>query len=874
MSPPFILPLSACEDPRLVGGKALGLGRLLRAGFPVPDGLCITTEAYRRHLETQGLVSQAQWASVMSAGEPEQRAVLEQCRSLILKLDISALADECREHMSRWGAASDTWAVRSSGSQEDREGASFAGLYRTHLAVPGASLDHAITQLWASVWEEQVVRYLLQKGRANEVPAMAIVIQPMVAARAAGVAYSCHPVTARRDQVMLNAVPGLGAPLVAGSASPDEFVIEMKEAGEPVRIASRMLGGKVEQLVLRRDGLRMEPVGESERSAPVLSDHEAFALARLVKQVERSLGCPVDVEWAIDDAQVWLLQGRPISVVRTSEGLTDDRCEWSRANFKETLPEVPSPLGLSFLRHFMDAYIVEHYRRLGCRIPEGLSAVRTLDGRPYLNVTLFHSLVGQLGGDPSLNAEQMGGEPLQSAPSFQKLGALALIRAGWLMWRELRRVERRGPRWFAEMQQRASHYGTAIVRDWPLAELDRHLEELARWLDGHEVTFGIAAGVGQCLQTFSALLPRWLGDDWRRLMNQALQGQGTVISAQQIVRLAELTQVARQDAVVSRGLELGWDLASLRRHAGSTAFLASFARYLDDYGHRGIGESDIMSPRFSDQPDALLDVIRVQLRAPASEPADILARQRSTRTTALAAIRSRLRRRWDRWILFNWWYRRLCRFFSLREANRHHLMYYSAAVRNLLLSFGRRLVERGTLQSPDDVFFVTLEERAALRSDRERDWSALVKARRAERDRWLTLTVPDTIRRWGEAAGTNLTSQADHEEDGLRGIPISAGEATGPVRLIRFSADWSNVQPGDIIVAPVIDPGMAPLFGIAAGLVVEMGGTLSHGAIIAREYGLPAVANVLKATTLLRDGETVTVDAGSGIIRRGSASGY
>jgi pyruvate,water dikinase len=223
----------------------------------------------------------------------------------------------------------------------------------------------------------------------------------------------------------------------------------------------------------------------------------------------------------------------------------------------------------------------------------------------------------------------------------------------------------------------------------------------------------------------------------------------------------------------------------------------------------------------------------------------------------------------DHWMVFLWWYRRLCRFFSLREANRHHLMHYSTAVRNLLLCFGERLAERGTILLPDDVFFLTLREQAELLSDEGRDWAALIRARRADRDRWLTMQVPDTLRDWEDAAAL-IAEKPEHE---LRGIPISAGVATGPVRLVRSMGDWSNVQTGDIIVAPVIDPGMAPLFGIAAGIVVEMGGTLSHGAIIAREYGLPAVANVPNAMSLLKCGEPVTVDAGLGTVRRGVASG-
>lgn len=231
----------------------------------------------------------------------------------------------------------------------------------------------------------------------------------------------------------------------------------------------------------------------------------------------------------------------------------------------------------------------------------------------------------------------------------------------------------------------------------------------------------------------------------------------------------------------------------------------------------------------------------------------------------MATIHARCGRRLDRWVIFQWWYRRLCRFFALREANRHHLMYYSTAARNLLLRLGDRLVEDGLFTIREDIFFLTLEERQEVTAKGSGDWAEIVRARRADRDRWLTLHVPDTIRVWEEAS--HAEAPPSEPSDGvLRGIPISPGLVSGPVRHVRSTADWSKVAAGDIIVAPVIDPGMAPLFGIAAGLVVEMGGTLSHGAIIAREYGLPAVANVSGVTTRLKERDRVTLDAERGEI--------
>ena len=281
-----------------------------------------------------------------------------------------------------------------------------------------------------------------------------------------------------------------------------------------------------------------------------------------------------------------------------------------------------------------------------------------------------------------------------------------------------------------------------------------------------------------------------------------------------------------------------------------------------------MGESDIMSPRFVDQPELVLEVLRRQLRTTGSgSPSEIVARQAAVRNDAVREIKRRFGWRVHRWVIFSWWYRRLCRYFALREANRHHLMYYSVAARHLLFRAGALFVERGLFDQAEDIFFIRLEEQEQLFSGIPRDWRALIRSRKVERLRNAEVTVPDTLRdglvESMNEKGVDAWLGADRV---LRGIPISAGRATGPVRLVRSLADWSRVSAGDILVVAVIDPGLAPLFGVAAGLVAEMGGTLSHGAIIAREYGLPTVANVPGITTRLKEGDRISLDAERGEI--------
>ncbi|NOT96746.1 MAG: hypothetical protein HOP00_10615, partial [Nitrospira sp.] len=679
MNRPLFLPLAACTEPSLVGGKAAGLARLIAGGFAVPSGFCVTTEAYAHAFRVPGFSPTMQWQAALLASGVERERILSHCRTIIQNFDIAELTAQISAQVRLLDLPMQhLWAVRSSATNEDGAHASFAGVYRTRLGIPPGEIGSAVKDLWLSIWDDRVLNYHERSGLSGAPPAMAVVIQPMLDACSAGVAYSIHPLTGRATQVAINAVAGLAAALVDGRATPDQYVVEMAEIGQPLQIRERMITRQSQALRVTEQGLRDVPLSDADAASGTLSDDQIFELARRAKQIEQSFGHPVDLEWLYDDRGLWLLQARPISGPIRPPQLTNDDCEWSRANFKETLPELPSPLGLSFLELFMERYIIAPYRRLGCLIPEGISSVRTFQGRPYINMTLLYSLITQLRGDPSSMVEQMGGERITRVPEVCPLGWLAFVRAGLVMMGKMRKAERYGPAWFAEMKAMAAEHHPDRLRSLSGEEVALRLDAIGQWLDEHELTFGIAGGVSQCLQALGVVLPRWLGEDWRALLNGALQGQSAVISAQQIVRIAEIAETIRRDpAVMPLFTAVEWNPVDVHRRLQGTDVLRAFDRYLEDYGHRGVGESDVMSPRFADRPELLLAILRTQLLASSAvTPADILQRQAEVRARALAEIRARCGWRLHRWAICSWWYRRLCRFFALREANRHHLMYY------------------------------------------------------------------------------------------------------------------------------------------------------------------------------------------------------
>lgn len=872
MTSPLVVPLESCIDPALTGGKAAGLARLIAKGFRVPPGLCVTTQAYRDTLQAGGLDPSDRWTRVSRAPEAQREPLLADCRrtvaSLVLPRTLLDPIDRALAKLEKEFATEDgpiggmLWAVRSSASDEDAADATFGGIYRTVLGVPRESIAAAILDCWASQWTTLAFTYRERAPKPRPAPAMAVILQPLLAPRAAGVAYSRHPLSGRADQVMINAVFGLAEPLVSGLMRPDQYVVHIGRAPASLKLIQRDIAEKTKVRVAMPWGLMDEPLPERDQRRSVLKEHEVLELVTLVKEVECAVGKPVDVEWAVDMQGLWLLQARPIP---EREPLPDSATTvWSRANFKETLPELPSPLGLSLLDRFMETHIVRCYRELGCQIPPGVSSVRVIRGRPFINVTLFQSVMAQLGGDPTLLAEQMGGG---TSPVPFAVPRLAWWRIAILMEWKIWRAVRRGPAWFHEMRRLGMRCKDEPLRGLTPVELSAWDVELSRHLlTNGDLTFALFSGVSQGFYVMKLLLERRLGAMWQPLLNQALQGVGTIISAKQILRLTELAEAASYEPV-ARGFLLAepWMPEPFRAELAGTRFLQSFDAYLAEYGHRAIGESDIMTPRFAEIPEYVLGVIRGHLMFPPTRPADEIRRgQESVRQKALRALRTGFGWRLHEWAAFSWWLRRLCRYLELREANRHALMHFIACARHVARSIGSTLAVSGSLRSRDDIFFLRLDEIKAVVSGSMKDWKGLVETRRSAWESLAMQSVPDMV--FGCAEGE--ADEGFRFDSSLRGLPISAGYAEGPVCLLRHPDDLKKVKRGDILVAPVIDPGMAPVMGLAAGLVVEMGGTLSHGAIIAREYGLPSIANVRGVMRLLKNGERVAMDATVGEITR------
>ena len=268
----LLLPLASCTQSSLVGGKALGLARLITGGFPVPSGFCVTTEAYDHALRAQGFSPAEQWQAALRSSGIERQGILSHCRTIIQNYDINELTAQIIEEARRLDLPSPVlWAVRSSATNEDGNHASFAGVYRTRLGIALEEISSAVKDLWLSIWDERVLNYHVASGLSGPPPAMAVVIQPLVEAQSAGVAYSVHPLTGRTTQVMINAVAGLAAALVDGHATPDQYVVEIAENSQPIRISERTIASQTQALRMTDQGLQSIPLPKEALGQATLS---------------------------------------------------------------------------------------------------------------------------------------------------------------------------------------------------------------------------------------------------------------------------------------------------------------------------------------------------------------------------------------------------------------------------------------------------------------------------------------------------------------------------------------------------------------------------------------------------------------------------
>ncbi len=874
----------------LAGGKAANLGELINAGFAVPAGFCVTTASYECaavHARLDTYLSEMEEASV--GGDRARQielatAIRSALRETPLPEEVIEAITSAYQALSAGSPA--PVSVRSSATAEDLPEASFAGQQETLLNVIGIeAVLTAVLQCFASLWTDRATQYRSSLGIAPASVRLAVVVQRMVEAEVAGVLFTANPLTGKRREAVIDANPGLGEAVVSGATNPDHFVVQTI-SGEMVE---RRLGDK--QVVIRAaagGGTEQIEAGES-RTRACFSDEQIRALATLGARVEALYGTPQDIEWAIDaSGQIFLLQARPITTLfplpAEAPSTDEDLRVYLAFSVQQGTYRPFTPMGLSALRLLASGFLAligspprdplpgpRFVVEAACRpFFEVTAALRNPFGRRFLLEAMREAEV-----HAAIAFEHLATDPrllLSTTPrrAFGRALVLLLARTNlpWYLVQALfapqaanRRVQRS-----VEELRNTHHIDVSTGAAARLAEAERLLLSCLR------LAFRVSPVMLAGMQSF-ALARRLLGELATESECQVVLGGSPTNPTTQmnlaLWRLSQNIQTNEQSLSLLRQAPVE-QLAQDERQGRLPAPLQQgLARFLQQYGHQSVSELDLGTPRWSEDPSYVLALLTGYLDMEEGTATPDLQLQRAgyQAEAMIARLSQRVRRKgWLRGWLVRICLERAHALSGFREMTRFVVGLVLAQARALLWTVGEAAVQAGRLDEVGDLFFLTLSEAHALLSGA--DLRECVSERRATFARELgRLHVPLVLLSDGtEPLRETPKSQSGVQTAGtLQGTPASPGRVTAIARVIRDPHD-TRLSPGEILVAPSTDPGWTPLFLKASGLVMEVGGAMAHGAIVAREYGLPAVVGVTGATERITTGSRVTIDGTTGAV--------
>ncbi|MEV6126890.1 rifamycin-inactivating phosphotransferase [Streptomyces violaceusniger] len=867
MSEQYVLDLQEVAETlvAVVGGKAAHLGGLSRIeGIRVPGGFCVTTDAFRRiTAEAPSIDDHLDQLSRVNPDDREAiRTLSARMRRTIEGIAIPGdLAAEITRALARLGEQA-AYAVRSSATAEDLPTASFAGQQDTYLNVvgPTAILQH-ISRCWASLFTERAVTYRRRGGIDHRTVHMAVVVQQMVFPHAAGILFTADPVTGNRKVATVDAGFGLGEALVSGLVNPDVFRVRHGE------VVAKTIAAKQRAVhALPAGGTREVAVDSRRQEQPALTDAQAVRLVELGRRIEAHFGRPQDIEWCLADDGFQIVQSRPITTLfPIPESGDQENHVYLSVGHQQMMTDPMRPLGVSVwqltamapMHEAGGRLFVDATRRLAS--PASRAALLDVVGRgdPLIRDALETVLER---GDfvPSLPDAGPGGPPAR--------GASAPIATDPAIVTEL--IERSRTSIAALERDIRTRTGPALF-DFLLETFEEHKRVLADPLSMQAIMAGMEA-----TWWLNDTLREWLGEK-NAADTLTLSAPDNVTSEMGLALLDVADVIRPHPEVVAflRGvedIEYAEDAAfldELAKLAGGTEARDAIESYLDRYGMRCVGEIDITRPRWRERPTTLVPVILDNVRN--FEPGAAERRFEQGRQKARQKeqdVLSRLRALPDGDRKADETKRMIDRvrtFIGYREYPKYGIISRYFLYKRALLAEAERLVRAGVLPEQEDIFYLTFQElHDVVRSHQVDDH--LIQQRKDAFRSYHALTPPRVLTSDGEAL-TGAYRRDDAPAGALIGLPVSAGTIEGRARVILDMAQ-ADLEAGDILVTAFTDPSWSPLFVGIAGLVTEVGGLMTHGAVIAREYGLPAVVGVERATRLIRDGQRIRVHGTDGYV--------
>jgi len=869
-------------DAGLVGGKAANLGEMVVAGLPVPPGFCLTVAAYRTFIRATGLDETIR--SILAETRLDDPADVEaktaRIRGLIAEQQVPAMMAQqilnsyhrLGQELGVTGAAQVPVAVRSSATAEDLPTASFAGQQDTYLNVRGADelLEH-IKYCWASLWTARAVTYRTRQGFDHHQVYMAVVVQAMIGSEVSGIMFTANPITGNRGEAVINASWGLGEAIVSGLVSPDTFIVRKSDG----HTLSRQIATKEHMIEYAQEGGTVELVTPAERQdAPALSDDQVAELVTLGQQIETHYGAPQDIEWACAQGRFYILQTRAITTLTAPSAQAAGEIEYNRTMFLELFPEPLSPVFLSAIAPLFQGVLDFTFEALGFKPPQGMEAVGVFYNQLYFNRNCIAAALEPL--SPQVR-EPMVSQIVNPFEHHEhgKRGELSLAFVGMVtrLLRFMVSFPDQLPGVVASYQAEVAEVAALPLETTPDREVVAHIRELVFGTASRLMNYDflMILLIKRTYQILGLLLERYFGEEAEEISSKLISGVTGNVTMETNTALWDLAQVARDSPTVSDLLrrhserEVG---AYLEQTPEGRAFLDELERFLSEYGHREI-RLDILYPTWVEDPSPVFGFLRGYLDAGGGQsPHAQQARLVQQRQELTKAVQARMEQdfvgRHLVWPIFRWVLGHTQIHTRERDTMHFELTRMFPPFRQLLLELGRRWREQSLIAQPEDVFFLSLDELEEV-AESPRSMHEEVRARRAEFEANKLRPCPDIIRGSQEIYAEGARP-AEATEGQLQGIASSPGVVTGMARLIRGPEEFGKLRNGDILVAPLTNPVWTPLFAIASGVVTEVGGILSHGAIVAREYGIPAVMGVAGATKLVQEGQMMTVDGNKGIV--------
>ncbi|SFG11480.1 pyruvate, water dikinase [Desulfotomaculum arcticum] len=855
----------------VVGGKGLNLGELSRIeGIRVPEGFCVTTGAYKKTIEHNEEFNTL--LDQLSALKVEDRekigAISGKIREVIEGLEIAKDIEEAIiSYLAKLGEEH-AYAVRSSATAEDLPLASFAGQQDTYLNITGkdAILQH-ISKCWASLFTDRAVIYRMQNGFNHRKVYLSVVIQRMVFPQASGIMFTADPVTFNRKVLSIDAGFGLGEALVSGLVNAD--IYKVREG----RIVDKKVSTKrLAVYALEDGGTEERELEPGLQNMQALTDEQILQLERMGRKIEVYFGSPQDIEWCISEDAIFVVQSRPITTLYPIPDVNDGQNRvYMSMGHQQMMTDPIKPLGMSFFQ-----FLSENY------------PLRKAGGRLFVDVS--HDMASTIGRRILLSAMMGKNDPLmqnafksiiqrkdfmKSLPRGQRIFSLRTEGMSGAMFIEAFKIYRqndveivynlisRSEASIKEVQQKIAGLSGEELLAF-IVEDNKRLKEVLY----QPRSFGaIMAGV-YAAEWINKKMEKWLGE--KHAADTLSQSVANNITSEMGLALLDVADVVRQYPAVIEYFHQADDetfFEDLAKLEGGEAVSQSIRAYLEKYGMRCSGEIDITRPRWNEQPTALIPMILSNIknfepnassvkfeqgrREAEQKERELLSRleqlpggkQKAAKTKKMISV--------------------MRNFIGYREYPKYSFIQRYWVYKQALLKEADRLVQKGVIREKEDIYYLSLEElREAVRTNRL-DYS-IISGRKEEYEVYEKLMPPRVLTSEGEVV-SGVYSTGNIPDGALAGIPVSAGVIEGRARVVLKMAD-ADLEEGDILVTSFTDPSWTPVFVSVKGLVTEVGGLMTHGAVIAREYGLPAVVSVENATKLIKDGQRIRVNGTEGYV--------